>query len=282
LAGGSGGDFGAFREVTLVLLRGGNPYALGTIPYPLPALLVIAPFTWFRPTIGAALFVACGVWALLYGILRVRGWAGLTVLASPAFFLGWFYLQWSPLIVAGALVPWLGGLGVAKPNVAVAPFLFRPRWEPLVVSAALLALSFVLVPSWLGDWLHDIPQQRTTHTAPLLWPFGAIGLLGLLRWREPEGRLLIGMTLSPLNPQIYDHLGLWLVPKGWRESLALSACAWVGFLAFIASAPHDLTRDPRPAQLAVALGAYAPATLILLAGRLNRRAPRDRTPDAAE
>jgi hypothetical protein len=75
------------------------------------------------------------------------------------------------------------------------------------------------------------------------------------------------MTLSPLNPQIYDHLGVWLAVRGWRESLALSACGWVGFLTFVATAPHDLTKDATPAHLSLTLSVYLPATAMVLLSR---------------
>jgi hypothetical protein len=75
------------------------------------------------------------------------------------------------------------------------------------------------------------------------------------------------MTLSPLNPQIYDHLGAWLAMSDWRESLALSAFAWVGFLVFVGTAPHDLTRNATPAHLALTLSVYVPATLLVMRRR---------------
>ena len=267
LAGGSGGDFGAFRAVTLALLGGKNPYDLGVVPYPLPSLLVIAPLTPLPPVVGAGVFTGLGVLALVYGLLRQRGWGGLAMLTSPAFFLGWYYLQWSPLIVAGALLPWLGGAGVCKPNVWIAAFAYRPRWQALVAAAALIAVSFLILPYWLTDWVHDLPQQRTPHTPPLVWPLGAVGLVGLLRWRTREGRALVAMTLSPLNPQVYDHLGVWLAVRGWRESLVLSACGWVGFLTFVATAPHDLTKDASLAHLSLTLSVYLPAAAMVLLAR---------------
>jgi hypothetical protein len=72
------------------------------------------------------------------------------------------------------------------------------------------------------------------------------------------------MTLVPLAPFHYDHLFLWLVPRTWRQSLALTACSWVSVIAVLATTPHDLTRDPRAVQAMIAAGMYLPATILVL------------------
>lgn len=261
-AGETGGDWAVYRNAARVLMQGGNPYDTGTLLYPLPAILLAIPLAPLSPVAGAAAFSALGVLALAYGLLRVRGWPGLVMLASPAFFLGWYYLQWSPLIVAGVFLPWLGFVGAAKPNLAFATFATRPRWEPIAGGLALVALSFLVLPTWLVDWLADVRRQTTPHAMVLSWPMGFVGLAGLLRWRTPEGRALVAMTLSPLNPQYYDHLGAWLAVYDWRESLILSVTGWIGFLAFVATAPHNITVNPTPAYLSVTLGVYLPAAVM--------------------
>jgi hypothetical protein len=98
----------------------------------------------------------------------------------------------------------------------------------------------------------------------VVWPLGAVGLLGLLRWRTEQGRVLLAMTLVPLAPFHYDHLFLWLVPRNWRQSLALSACSWISVIAMLATTPHDLTRDPRLVQALIAAGMYLPAAIMVL------------------
>jgi hypothetical protein len=266
LAGATGGDFAVYRNAALELLAGRNPYDATTLLYPLPSVLVVTPLVRLSPVMGAAVFAGAGVLALVYGLLRRRGWLGLTMLLSPSFFLGWFYLQWSPLIVAGALLPWLGGFGVCKPNLEPAPFAYRPSWKPLAGALLLLAVSFLIVPHWIPDWLADVRRQTTRHTIVLLWPLGFVGVAGALRWRTAEGRALLAMTVSPLNPQFYDHLGVWLACKDWRESLALSLTGWAGFLTFVATAPHDLTRNPSPAYLSLTLGVYLPAAVLAALG----------------
>jgi hypothetical protein len=63
----------------------------------------------------------------------------------------------------------------------------------------------------------------------LPWPLGFVGLAGLLHWRIREGRALVAMTLSPLNPQFYDHLGVWVATIGWPESLVFRSRVGSGF-----------------------------------------------------
>ena len=78
------------------------------------------------------------------------------------------------------------------------------------------------------------------------------------------------MALSPLNPQFYDHLGAWLGAQTWKHSLVLSITGWVAFLSFVATAPHNLTVDATPAYVALALGVYVPATVMVLLPRKAR------------
>ena len=48
-AGGTGGDFGQFRNVARALLDGQNPYDRDSVPpYPLPSLLIVAPLSTLR------------------------------------------------------------------------------------------------------------------------------------------------------------------------------------------------------------------------------------------
>jgi MYXO-CTERM domain-containing protein len=262
--GNGGGDFVVYRNAAVRLLQGRNPYDFDTLLYPLPVAISVVPISWFNPILGAGFFTGLSALALVYGLLRRFGWPGLVMLLSPTFFLGWYYLQWSPLIVASALLPWLGAFGAAKPNVAFGPFAYRPSWQAIVGGLGMLVISWFLVPSWLGDWLGDVGRQTAPHTSPVRWPVGLFGLLGLLRWRRSEGRVLLVTMLSPLNPQYYDHLAVWLAAASWRDSIALSVCGWIGFLTFVATAPHDLTRDATPAHLSLSLGVYLPAALLLL------------------
>jgi hypothetical protein len=161
--------------------------------------------------------------------------------------------------VASTLLPWLGWLAVVKPNLGLAAVAYRPSWIAFVGGAALIALSFAVVPTWPIGWLRHVRAQEVAHLPAVLWPLGFSGLVGLLRWRLPEGRLLATMTLIPATSVAYDYLLLWLIPRGWRESLTLTAAAWIAVLAIYMTAPSDLTHSWTLAHLFTALGVLVPA-----------------------
>ena len=89
-------------------------------------------------------------------------------------------------------------------------------------------------------------------------------MLAVLRWRTPEGRLLLASTVIPAASLPYDHLLLWLVARTWKQAAALTALSWAGYIAVLATAPHDLTGDATLLHLLLALGLYVPATAIVL------------------
>jgi hypothetical protein len=264
----SGGDFSVYWAA----LRDGNPYARGLL-YPLPTLLILLPLRWVSPHDGAVAFMAISVGLMVFGAVRAFGWPSLVMLLSPAFWSNLWDLQWGPLLVAAALLPACGFLAAGKANVGLAALAYKPNKWAIGGFAALVVLSLVVMPTWPYEMMHQVapaapagapPARRVPHTPPALWPGGALGLLGALRWREPRGRVLLACTLIPASAQLYDHLLVWLACRDWRESLGLSVAAWVGYIAFLATAPHDLTRDPFPFQVSIALSVYAPAALFML------------------
>jgi len=255
------------------LLAGRDPYqhmprvreyaAAGPFPYPLTSALIAAPFSGLRPPMAGGVFIGISFAVLAFALTKVRYWPLLTLLSAPLV-LTLTNVQWSPLLMAAVLLPGLGWLGAAKPNLGVVSFALYPQWSTLIVGGLLVAIAFFLVPVWPLEWLQHVRLATLTYRPVATWPLGAVGLLGLLRWRTFEGRVLAAMTLVPLAPFHYDHLFLWLVPRTWRQSLALTACSWVSVIAVLATTPHDLTRDPRAVQAMIAAGMYLPATILVL------------------
>jgi len=255
------------------LLAGRDPYqhmprvreyaAAGPFPYPLTSALIAAPFAGFRPQVAGGLFIGISFALLAFGLTKARYWPLITFLSAPLV-LTLTTVQWSPLLLAAVLLPGLGWLGAAKPNLGVVAFVLYPQWSTLIVGGLLLAGAFFIIPQWPLEWLQHVRLATLTYRPVAMWPLGAVGLLGLLRWRTFEGRVLAAMTLVPLAPFHYDHLFLWLVPRTWRQSLVLSACAWASVIAMLATTPHDLTRDARAVQAMLAAGMYLPAAIIVL------------------
>ena len=257
------------------LLAGRDPYASmprapytagGLFLYPLTTALVATPFASLKVVVAGSVFFALSSAAMAYAVARRAPHLSLAFF-SPAFVLAYYNIQWSPLVFASALLPALGWLCVAKPNLGLEAFAYAPRWSTVSGAVAIGVLALALEPRWPLDWLAQLRQQEAPHDPPLLWPLGLVGLAGLLRWRTREGRLLAVATIAPAMSLPYDHLLLWLIARTWREAALLTVTSWCGYLAVLATAPHDLTKAPQLTQLLLALGLYLPAAGIVLARR---------------
>src|SRR4029078_5364891 len=86
------------------------------------------------------------------------------------------------------------------------------------------------MPTWPRYWLEAV-HAAPNHTPPMFWAFGAVGLLALLRWRTPEGRLVTAVTITPAVPWFYDQLLLSLVARTFREALFFAGCSWTALIA---------------------------------------------------
>jgi hypothetical protein len=255
------------------LLAGRDPYEFmprvptyaesGPFPYPLTSAIVALPFARLSPPAAGGLFIGISFAVLAFALTRAKYWPLVTFLSAPAI-LTLTTTQWSPLILASVLLTGIGWIAAAKPNLGLVAFALKPQWFTIIGGLLLCAVAFVLVPKWPLEWLEHLKLATLTYRPVAMWPFGAVGLLGLFRWRTFEGRALAAMTLVPVAPFHYDHLLLWLVPRSWQESLVLSACSWVSVIVMLATTPHDLTRDPRLVQGIIVAGMYLPAVVMVL------------------
>lgn len=263
-------DFSYPWRAARALFDGHNPYdvirAVGEYPfnapllYPLPAAIVAAPFSFLRPEIAGALFVGLSSALLGWALLRDSPYRLPLFLSAPfvqAAILG----QWSPLLTAAALMPTYQFLAAAKPTVGLAAWLYKPSLKGIVGGLALVAIAFIVLPGWLGDWLDSTSGMRK-YRGPATTLLGAFLLLGLLRWRRREGRLFVAMSLIPQLPVFYDSLILWLIPSTLWQSLALSAASWVGYLAWYPSHASPLQNEIAFPWLVFTI--YAPALVLLL------------------
>lgn len=263
-------------------LAGSDPYAAlpGGLPapfespllYPFPTVLAAVPLAGLPLTVASAFTMAIGA-GLLAWALTARGWGGLWMLASAPFVMAVNLGQWSPMVVAGALLPSLGFLVVLKPNLGVAAMAWRPDWRAVAGAAAVIAVSIMLAPGWPAAWLRSV-QGLPGHPIPLLSARGggAILLLALLRWRTPEGRLLIAMACVPQLLFFADQLPLMLVARSDRDRKILVLCSLLAFVAWFARAIATPAMAYVPAaEPFVLLGCYAPALAIVLRDRSRPR-----------
>jgi hypothetical protein len=273
-------DFTWSWRAAQMLLAGENPYQAiqpsGAYPYqtyfyyPLPAALVALPFAWLLPHLAGALFFGISAGWLAFALTR-SGWKHLPLFLSAPFFVSAAVVQWAPLLLAAAFCPWSQALLACKPNLGLGLFLYKPSWRGLLTGAALIVLSWLILPSWPFDWL-KVVKTLQGHPPPfLILPLGPILLLALLRWRFPEGRLFLALSLLPQLLFFYDQLPLWLVAQDFRQSLLLSALSWVAYFTWRMRGMDPISRavlrQPGPHILALI---YLPALLLLLLPELKR------------
>jgi hypothetical protein len=217
--------------------------------YPATAAVLAIPLSWLPVVAARCVFIGLST-ALLAFALSARGLLGLIPLASGAFLSAVQMCQWSPLLAAGMLLPAISWVWTAKPNLGVAQLAARPNRLALAAGLlgglVLLLAAFAYLPSWFGDWV------AATHTAPHIRPLalswlGSPLLLAALRWRRPEGRVLLALAIVPTNPGIHDALLLLATPLPFAHAALLSAST-----LFVDSVVGDWPSDPSFAAYAAA------------------------------
>jgi len=224
------------------LLSGADPYAVvpttGThypLYYPLTAIVVGLPFAglpfpWARVA-WAALSGAAFAWAAFrYG----RGLP--PALLSANFVNAVIQGQWSPLLVAAAVLPALSWVLVAKPSIGAAVFAAFPSRRSMIGGFALVAISLVLLPTWPVRWAESV--RASVHVSPIRNPGGIILLFALIRWRRPEARLLAALACVPQIIGLYDTLPLFLIPRTRWQGYALAGLSYVAAFGQAAIVPY--------------------------------------------
>jgi hypothetical protein len=250
-------DFTFSWRAAWYLLDGENPYQAvqpeGDYPfqtyfyYPLPAALVSLPFAFLPPYLAGALFFGLSSGFLAYAITK-EGWKHLAIFLCAPYWVALSVAQWSPLIVAATLLPWLQWLLICKPNLGAAGFLYNPTRIGFILGMIFLAASIALLPTWPLDWFR-ITRTLEGHPPPLfILPFGPLLLLALLRWRTPNGRLLLGLSLLPQLLFFYDQLPLMLITPDLKFGLLYAAISWIAYLVWrltgVESISGQILREP--------------------------------------
>jgi hypothetical protein len=256
-------DFTYWHQAARVWLAGGNVYDGGypdPLLYPLPAVLLVAPLAALPMPLAGAIFVAVSAGLLVYGTTR-ETWHGAAVLLSAQFLIAAGLGQWSPLLTAAVLIPWLASLRVLKPSIGLALTAGYPTWGAIVGGPVLLAASLALMPTWPAEWLANV-RELEQHPAPLFLPGGVLALLALTRWRRPEARLVLAMACVPQVMFFADQLPLWLVVRTATERRVF---LWSGLAALVAS--MVIGRGTFLATTSwpyVLVGCYLPALVVVL------------------
>lgn len=270
-------DFDHVLYGAKVLLRGDNPYLFVgpgrelDVPfplyYPVPALLLVSPLTKLSVLWSRVVFLACATGLMAYGTTR-EGYHRLAALASGSFLSACLLVQWSPLLTAAWFLPVLGAVLIVKPNVGLAIGLAWPARRTIMWAIAggiaLIAMSFIVRPSWLGEWLAVV--RHAEHKRPFMfYPGGVLMLLGVLRWRRPEGRLLALLAVIPQTPGLYDTLLVFAIPATLNEACVLALLSHAARWALLPTASYPVFQDvaDETAIMSIAL-VYLPAVILVL------------------
>lgn len=275
-------DFDILYHAAVHFLRGENPYPIThqwsyyPLYYPFPAVILAVPFTVLPLEPARAAFDIVVGSAFAYALWRYRGPHGLLAVASGAYLFAMRNGQLTPLLVAASLIPGLSFLLVLKPNSGLALWAWRPRRTTVIGVLVFLAISMVMLPSWPLDWWRGL-QVRNEHLLPPLFrPFGFLLLLAGLRWRTPEGRLLLALTVIPQNVLPYELIPLVLIPSNAVEMGIFIVGSWITlFFAGRAWGIPDFTVPGLNAASwpAMLLAVYLPMLYLVLKRPIGAKSP---------
>ena len=226
-------DFDLLYDAAARLVHGENPYPTGTqrFPYPLPAVLLAVPFTGIPLGLARPIFDVLIGWTFVYALWRFRGPYALLAAVSGAYLFAMTRGQTTPLMVAASLIPALGFLLAVRPNTGAALWIARPSLMALLGAGLFLGLSLVVLPSWPWDWWLALPLDNSGLMPPVLRPFGVLLLLAALRWRTPEGRLILAIAFIPQSTLPYELVPLALIPANRIEMGLFVVGSWIAVAA---------------------------------------------------
>ena len=230
-----GGDFSIWPlPAAHELIAGREPYNIGLdgwiVPYPLTAVLIAIPFTLFTNITASAIFFGFSSALMAMALTRDNQYWRLIAFASLPYFVNLYCTQWGPLLVAAAFYPHLLPVTFAKPHIGIAAAVFKkPTKIGVLLSIALVATTLIIDPVWPIKWIRSTVHYQGT--IPILYPFGFILLLAILRWKEPGARLILLSALLPKR-DIYDYLLLWCIPDKRIVMLVATLLSWLTWPLF--------------------------------------------------
>jgi hypothetical protein len=177
--------------------------------------------------------------------------------------------QWSPALTVAALLPTLGWLAAVKPTLGLGALFYRLDWRAFAGAALLGVASIAILPAWPREWLANL-HYVVSHPPPIATPLGFVLILSAIRWRTPEGRLLLAMACVPQLLFFVDQLPVYLVARSRAQMAALALCGTVAWLIWFAQLKSGDLYVMMAAPYVI-IGVYAPALLLVLLGGRKRQ-----------
>jgi hypothetical protein len=262
---------------TRMILQGHSPFVRdvaldGTgarMLYPMPTYLLFTPIAWLPGFVVRALWSGFAAAMLMWLALGRWGIHGVAAVFSRCGALAISIAQFSPYFFFGALIPGWQVIAAAKPTLGFIVWCYRPSWWPFIGGVVLIGGSFLVLPSWLTEWRSQLSGVGWYLPAAAIWRGGGpLLLLAALRWRRPEGRLLLALACVPHNFAWYDQLLVFLVAQRPRELWSLFILSWLAALGS-AYALFDLGYINRPDpfsifRIPIVALLYLPALMMVL------------------
>ena len=233
-----GGDFGWILHSVPPLLAGQNPYQATAqdwpLRYPLITLLTLIPFAWLPYPLAAALFFGLSSAGLAYGLMRTHMWRLLVFLCFP-FYGALQVAQWAPLLGIAYLYPTLVPITMLKPSIGL-PIALTTRItkRDIFIVGIAIALSFVLLPTWVGDMIRQFAAHPNV-TPVLSIPGLVLIALVALRWQifrhSREAWFILLLACIP-QTLFYDTFLLSLTLPTRRALLLFVVCSWIAYIGW--------------------------------------------------
>lgn len=236
------------------LWQGTDPYAadhaarifVTPIYYPLTAAILGLPLALLPLAVARGVFVVATAGLLGYAVGKHRPelWP---MLAGMPMLMALRSAQWTPLLTAAILLPSLGWLAAAKPNIGVVMLAGArsARAAKILVGGGLVLVmvSLLVQPGW--PWAWRTALEGSTHFRPFLMrPGGVLVLLALLRWKDPDARLLLALGLVPVTGLFYDTVPACLVARSWKQALTLMIVGHVSWMgSWVPRTAHTLAEE---------------------------------------
>ena len=234
--------------------------------YPAAAFVAALPLGLLAEEPAAIAFAALAAGLLAFAVTR-DSWDRIWIFFSASFITAARASQWSPLMAAAFFLPALGFVLVCKPNLGLAIGASTASTKTLRVAliggALLVVISLVLLPTWPLYWWRDV-QTGSELNAPIIRPAGFLIALALLRWRQPEARLLFAVACVPQTSSWYETLLPLLVARTKREMQVMVFASGVGYLMQIVLLNEKREIATTDIGILIVVLIYLPALAIVL------------------